>query len=319
MRARRRRPLLAGAVCLAVCAAFAGVSAPAAHAAAPLAGSARHDAASAGAELDGTVLRPSIQLRAPGELGLIVAHRGDSSSAPENTMPAFASTGDGRAEYIEIDIRLSHDGVPVVIHDDTVDRTTDGTGAVADLTAAQLRVLDAGSWFAEDFVGTSIPTLAEVLSHAADTGGALVVEYKGTWDDEGIRTTVDLFDAAGVTGAVFAQSFSKKTVARLARARAGFLIGWLTDRIDRAAVTTAQKIGADAVNPAHATPLGVALAHEAGLGVFSWTHDEESAGAALTAMGVDGIVTNRPAALREWMRGYDEGPRGGAQGPSSTA
>lgn len=283
---------------------------------------------SAQSEFGATLLRRSVPLRHPGELGTIIAHRGDSSSAPENTLPAFAGTTDGRADFVEIDIRLSRDGVPMVIHDKTVDRTTDGTGAVAEFTAAELGGLDAGAWFAQDFAGTAIPTLQNTLAHAASEGSALVIEYKGTWSESDIRKTIQLIDQAGLSGRVFAQSFSKKTVARLAKAEAGFLVGWLTRSLNGDAIATAQKLGAHTVNPARATAASVAHAHRVGLGVFVWTHDDEETWHALTTMGVDGIVTNRPAALRAWMRGYEsthdsgrygEGPQGEPQGPSSTA
>lgn len=91
------------------------------------------------------------------------AHRGDVAHAPENTLPAFALAVEKGAPMIEFDVHLSKDGRMVIIHDDTVDRTTDGTGKVSDLTFDELRALDAGSWFDEKFKGTRIPTLRETL------------------------------------------------------------------------------------------------------------------------------------------------------------
>jgi glycerophosphoryl diester phosphodiesterase len=91
------------------------------------------------------------------------AHRGDKHIAPENTLPAFASAVRKGAHMIEFDVHLSKDGQPVIIHDNTVDRTTDGTGEVAELTFRELRSLDAGSWFSQEFAGTRIPTLRETL------------------------------------------------------------------------------------------------------------------------------------------------------------
>ena len=99
-----------------------------------------------------------------GWVGAACAHRGDVSNAPENTIPAFTSAVNNGAAQIELDVRLSSDNHMVIIHDSTVDRTTNGTGSVSSLTFAQLRALDAGSWFAPEFAGTQIPTLDEALN-----------------------------------------------------------------------------------------------------------------------------------------------------------
>ena len=94
----------------------------------------------------------------------IWAHRGASASAPENTLAAFRAAEAAGAAGIELDVHLSADGVPVVIHDETVDRTTDGHGPVAALTLCRLRQLDAGRWFAPAFAGEALPTLEEILA-----------------------------------------------------------------------------------------------------------------------------------------------------------
>ena len=91
------------------------------------------------------------------------AHRGDVKNFPENTLPAFTSAVAKGAHMIEFDVLLSKDGVAVIMHDNTVDRTTDGTGNVVDLTFEDLRELDTGSWFDPKFAGTRIPTLQETL------------------------------------------------------------------------------------------------------------------------------------------------------------
>jgi len=93
-----------------------------------------------------------------------VAHRGDKKSAPENTVPAFVSAAKKGARMIEFDVQLSRDGELVLMHDATVDRTTNGHGKVSDLNFAELRALDAGARFAPQFAGTRIPTLREALT-----------------------------------------------------------------------------------------------------------------------------------------------------------
>lgn len=99
------------------------------------------------------------------------AHRGDNYCAPENTVPAFVLALEKQAAQIEFDVRVTADEQLVVIHDDSVDRTTNGTGKVGDLTLAQLRELDAGAGRGEAYAGTKLPTLAEVLA----------VVTPGTW------------------------------------------------------------------------------------------------------------------------------------------
>lgn len=92
-----------------------------------------------------------------------IAHRGASGYAPENTLAAFDKAVEMQADYIEIDVQLSKDDLPVVIHDDTLDRTTNGTGNVSVYTLEELRSLDAGSWFDKKYAGEKIPSLNEVL------------------------------------------------------------------------------------------------------------------------------------------------------------
>lgn len=96
---------------------------------------------------------------------IVVGHRGNVRFAPENTLPAFDAAIRYGADLVEIDIRQTKDGHLVVVHDETLDRTTDGSGPVADRTLAELRQLDAGSWFGPEFKGTRIPTLKEALDH----------------------------------------------------------------------------------------------------------------------------------------------------------
>lgn len=113
------------------------------------------------------------------ELGIrVVCHRGANRFAPENTLAAARLSFEQGADYVEIDVRESADGALVVIHDPTVDRTTDGTGKVADLTLAKLRDLDAGSWFSALHKGVRIPLLKEVIDLAKTYGRSLYIENK---------------------------------------------------------------------------------------------------------------------------------------------
>lgn len=103
-----------------------------------------------------------------GDNFIVIAHRGASAYYPENTMAAFKAAYEMGAEMIELDVTLSKDGIPVVIHDKKLNRTTNGKGIVSDYNLEHLKKLDAGSWFAKEFSGETIPTLEEVLEFAKD-------------------------------------------------------------------------------------------------------------------------------------------------------
>jgi glycerophosphoryl diester phosphodiesterase len=132
--------------------------------------------------------RPPIETLRPNPAILKIAHRGTTIHGPENTLPAFETAIEKGMEYVEIDVRFTSDGVPVVIHDATVDRTTNGAGKVSDFTLSELKKLDAGSWFADEFVGTQVPTLEETLEL---TQGRICIQ----WDtkEQLDKATIELF------------------------------------------------------------------------------------------------------------------------------
>jgi glycerophosphoryl diester phosphodiesterase len=121
---------------------------------------------------------------------LIIAHRGASGVAPENTMPAIDSALASGADYIEIDVHLSKDGAVIVMHDKSVDRTTDGKGEIAEMTVAEIKTLDAGSWFNETFTGTRVPTLEEVISQIDGKARLLIEIKKMGVENEGLEEAV---------------------------------------------------------------------------------------------------------------------------------
>ena len=139
------------------------------------------------------------------------AHRGRSRAAPENTLAAFLGAVESGDAGLELDTALSADGVPVVIHDDTVDRTTDGSGSIAGMTAGEIARLDAGSWFDAAFAGTRIPTLEEVFEAV---GGriAINVELKSSGGRERREDSIESKAAAlagefGIRDSVLFSSF----------------------------------------------------------------------------------------------------------------
>ncbi|HEX9075950.1 MAG TPA: glycerophosphodiester phosphodiesterase family protein, partial [Anaerolineae bacterium] len=140
---------------------------------------------------------------------LIIAHRGASNWAPENTLAAFQRACALGADGIELDVTLTRDGVPVVIHDDTVDRTTNGKGAVAQMTLEEIRSLDAGSWYSAEFRGEKIPTLAGVLQ-AVGQCGLVDIELKGTkLKADGLEAAaIRAVESAGMHERVILSSFN---------------------------------------------------------------------------------------------------------------
>ena len=109
---------------------------------------------------------------------LLIAHRGGAAEAPENTLGAFRRALDLGIRWFELDVQMTKDGALVVIHDETVDRTTNGTGPVSSFTFEEIRKLDAGSRFSPDFAGEKIPTLREVLDRCAEQGAVVFIELK---------------------------------------------------------------------------------------------------------------------------------------------
>lgn len=121
---------------------------------------------------------------------MITGHRGAASLAPENTLVSIEQAAKAGASWVEIDTQLSADGIPMVFHDRTVDRCTNGAGNIADLDLTALKALDAGSWFGSEFIGTSIPTLSEALDKCLELDLTLNLEIK-IYDDKAIKPLVD--------------------------------------------------------------------------------------------------------------------------------
>jgi glycerophosphoryl diester phosphodiesterase len=239
-----------------------------------------------------------------GGVPAIEAHRGDPANAPENTLAAFERALGLGIAWIELDIHPAADGALVVIHDDTVDRTTDGSGAVCDLTVEELRRLDAGSWFAPRFAGERIPQLVEVFELVAPTDTRLNVEIKSP--PAGFRVApavVDLLRQFGVEHQYVVSSFDLSAlleVRAIAPEIALALIGRGPEILE-----PVRRHGLAWIHAQHGTlDEGiVAQAHAEGIGVDVWTVDDPRMLATWTARGVDKLCTNRPAAMLAAAKG----------------
>jgi len=219
---------------------------------------------------------------------LVISHRACAGHAPANTLAGIRAALRLGADAIEIDVQTSRDGVPVLMHDLTVDRTTNGSGAVAALTLDDLRALDAG--------GERVPTLTEVLE--LTVGNALLVaEIKAPGGEQAI---VEAIRSAGALAQVMVWSFipgALEAVRRVEPAIPGGLlvapqamISWPSMR------DLALRLGLQAVSLFHAgiTDEMVRAARLSALTVYAWTADAEADIERLIALGVDGIVTNFP-------------------------
>jgi glycerophosphoryl diester phosphodiesterase len=231
-----------------------------------------------------------------------VAHRGATGYAPENTIAAFDKGVEMKADYIEIDIQRSKDGELVIIHDNTVDRTTDGTGYVKDLTFEQIRSLDAGSWKGEQFTGEKIPTFDEILDRYHGKTGILI-ELKSPELYPGIEAQVaqELKERnldKPQNEKIIIQSFNFESMKITNSLLPKVPIGVLTSN---RAHTTEQALKefatyADYFNPSYGivTKELVDQVHSLGMKIQSWTVRSQEAADFLLEMNVDGIITDYP-------------------------
>jgi glycerophosphoryl diester phosphodiesterase len=240
---------------------------------------------------------------------LVVAHRGASSTHPENTLPAFEAALALGAPVVELDVRLSADGIAVVMHDPDVSRTTDGTGGVHELTAEQLASLDAGSGGDP----THVPTLAEVLELVSGRGG-VALEIKNIPGEPGYEpggestaeAAVAEVHRVGFEGPVLVVSFNPRSIAAARAIAPEIPTGLLTTQIvdPREALAHAVEFGHGFVLPGSRSlrPAGeafVAEAHAAGVRVGTWTVDDPDDVRVFFDMGVDVVASNDPAMALE--------------------
>jgi glycerophosphoryl diester phosphodiesterase len=230
----------------------------------------------------------------------IIAHRGASAEAPENTLAAYRRALAIGVHGVELDVNLSADGEPIVIHDHVLDRTTDGHGLVVARTSAELRQLDAGRWFGEAFAGERLLTLAEALDLLRAV--RVIVEIKaGLGRTLGIAARVAAVIGASTHREVTVSSFDHPLLVEVTAARPELDIAVLYTARPIHALRLAQDAGARTLHPYWfwLTPDVVTSAHAAGLRVETWVVDELADQARVLAMGVDAVMTNHPRRLRE--------------------
>jgi glycerophosphoryl diester phosphodiesterase len=233
----------------------------------------------------------------------VIAHRGDSKAAPENTLPAFVSAVKAGSDLVELDYLHSSDGVPVVFHDDDLDRCTDACALwggekilLNTKTLAELRTLDAGKWFAEKFAGTRIPTLDESLD-AIQAGSMTLIERK-EGDPE---TCVKLLHKKNLQDRVVVQAFDWDYLEGCHKLDENLIIAALghkevtPEKLDDVARTGCRVV---AWEDKYTNACTIKAIHDRGYKAWVWTVDDPKRVADLVAAKIDGIISNVPATTR---------------------
>ncbi len=247
----------------------------------------------------------------------VIAHRGNSDEAPENTLVALRQAIDLGVDFVEFDVHLSQDGVPVLLHDKGLTRTTGAQGAVYEFTLAELKKLDAGRWFGEKYQGEPIPTLAEALAlFNAQTQARPLIELKqgveGRYPGLEEKVLAAVY-AAGLQKRAIIQSFQGETLRRLRELDQDITLHKLL--VAKVPGLPAYYDGAwqqgqpgdfpgvRGVNPwwKATTRRQVRRIHEQGKQVLVYTVDEEAEIRRCLELGVDGIITNHPQGLLDLL------------------
>ncbi|MEU7580626.1 glycerophosphodiester phosphodiesterase family protein [Streptomyces sp. NPDC041068] len=266
---------------------------------------------------------PAAQSAVRHDRPLVVAHRGASAYAPENTLAAIDKARDMGFRWVENDVQRTRDGELVIMHDDTLKRTTNveelfpdrAPWKVADFTAAEIAKLDAGSWFSPKYAGERVPTLEQYMRRVSHNHQKLVFEFKKPElypgiEKEGLRVLRDTgwLDKHHVKSKLVIQSFSADSVKTVHKLRPDVKTGFLgtpavadlpayakfADQIN----STHTSISADYVSAIHA----LKGPHGKPLEIFTWTVNDAPNAVRAAGFGVDGIITNTPDVVREALR-----------------
>ncbi len=222
----------------------------------------------------------------------VVGHRGAAGVLPENTLAGFRYAIELGVDYVECDVHLSRDGQLVVMHDATVDRTTDATGAICDLDFDHIRSLDAGK-------GEQIPTLDEVLA-LVQGQVKLLCELKG----EGVENaTIDAVKARGMTSEVYFTCFNMDRLEAVRRLGDDLLIGAILPNPEEKDIARALELGAAGIGIQYRNLClrQVERVLDAGLDLRAWNPDTLPEQLAMIALGVKGISSNRPDILLDYL------------------
>ncbi len=235
---------------------------------------------------------------------LIIGHRGAAGVAPENTLRSFALAIEQGADALELDIHVSADGAIVVCHDATVDRTTNGTGSIARLKIADLRTLDAGSWFAPEYAGERLPLLEEVFE-LVPAHILINIEIKCPYSTEiATRLLVLLWQYERLNTSIIS-SFNHKTLVRLKRLQPALRIGLLYSANFQSHPLAAESAGIEiySLHPdyLHLDKEDIKAALDGGFQIFPYTLNMEADWRSLVEANVSGIITDYPGRLKTFI------------------
>ncbi|QDZ93449.1 glycerophosphodiester phosphodiesterase [Bacillus altitudinis] len=229
----------------------------------------------------------------------IIAHRGSSSAAPENTIAAFDVAVEQGADYIELDVQMTMDQHVVVIHDDTVDRTTNGNGLVKSYTLDQLKKLDAGSWFDHQYTNERIPTLQEILERYSQRIGILI-EIKHPKRQIGIEKAVArIINRFAYSRHIIIQSFDVHALQRIKAfapsLRTALIIKPDAFKLTKRKLTTYSSF-ANCLNMKKTmiNKWWIDRIHSFGMEVFIWTVKDQKTADRIKKYPIDGVVTDNP-------------------------
>lgn len=229
---------------------------------------------------------------------LIMAHRGASAYAPENTLSSFKKAVQMGADGIELDVQLSRDGHLVVIHDTSVNRTSNGKGRVRLLTLNQLKSFDFGSWFSDEFKNEPICTLEEVFSYLRDWDGLINVEIKKEFLQIAPieRKVADLIEKFDRQNSTIISSFSALSLIKIKRINKALKTGILYSSSEKKPIIYAKFLNADAIHPWYqnvSEDMRKSATHK-NIKINTYTVDNPAEIKKLANLGVDGIITNVP-------------------------
>jgi len=235
----------------------------------------------------------------------VIAHRGDSARAPENTIAAFRSAEQAGIQLIETDIRVAQDGSIVVMHDASVDRTTNGSGSVANLTALDLGVLDAGSWSSPQYAGERLPFWSDVLNFwQSSSSTTMLLELKGSWSIESLQQLAQDINNAGISDRVIVISFDYSQLVNLNSFAPSIPVGFLTfvvgDELKQACSRPGIRYCIPGIESFRDSPEAVQELQDLGIVLFAGS-DDPGDWSYLVSKNVDAILTNRPTDLQAWL------------------
>lgn len=234
----------------------------------------------------------------------VMAHRGASTEAPENTMAAFQKAIDDMADYIELDVQLTNNGEVIVMHDSNAYRTTGVDANIVNMTYKEVKTLDAGSWFSDEYVGENVPSLKEVLEL---TQGKikLNIELKPADNDTALaKNTVRLIEKYNMVNDCVITSFSESALKAVKTYNQEIKVGYILsaaygDFYDM------KNVDFFSVNAAFLSKRTIDAIHNSGKRVYAWTVNNKESIKNLTNKGVDGIITDNPVLARETIYSRD--------------